>query len=227
MKPEERRAYDDVVREFAASGARLIQSPITERYRGLVPEGRRLLEPGFIPPTREPKVLIVSYYPNASDLDDPGSAAYDRWRRNFEAWAASGEVSDYAVAYGDWLLNLERIPFHRNRTKPILDAVGLMNEDIGWLPFVKVPLPAGSSPGHDIMDIDIDVLWAQIMLIRPRIVWIQGVGIHDRVAGLVKERITDMILPAQSVSKYDSPEKQKTERERIAKRLREYLETAT
>jgi hypothetical protein len=219
--------YDQIVQEFAASGARLIRSSITERYRGLVPEGTRLLEAGFIPPHQVPKVLIVSYYPNASDLNDPGTAAYDRVRANFETWAASGSITDYALAYGDWLAGLDHIPFHRNRTKPILDAVGLTNEEFAWLPFVKVPLPARSSPGDDILDVDVDALWEQLRLLRPRIIWIQGIGIRDRIEGLVKDRITDMILPAQSVSQYDSPANQRAERERISKRLREYLALAS
>jgi len=225
-KPSQSRSYEEIVRIFVASGAALIRQTAAVRYRGLVAEGTRLLEPGFIPPDSPARVLIVSYFPNATDLDGPGTPAYDELRAHFEAWADSEAVEDYRLCHEDWQSNLDRIPFHRKRTRPILEAVGLSNRDIAWLPFVKVPLPAGSSPGDEIMDVDIDVLWEQLQLLRPRIVWIQGVGIRARIEGLVKDRITDMILPAQSVSQYDSPAKQKSEHERISKRLREYLASA-
>lgn len=148
-------------------------------------------------------------------------------RKNFLAWGTTGDVADYAAAYSDWLQSLDRIPFHRSRTKPILEDAGLTNSDIGWLPFVKAPLPAGSSPGDDLMDIDIDVVWEQLQLIKPRILWIQGIGISDRVIRLAKGRITDQILPPQSVSQYENSSKQRAEKARIATRLREYLGDAS
>lgn len=224
MKPTiERRPYPDIVSDFAESGAILIRQSISQRYKGLIPEGSRPLEPGFIPPDRQARVLIVSYFPNASDLDKPGTAAYERVRGHFRAWGLSGSVDDYRASYEDWLGYLDRIPFHKQRTKPILEAVGLRNEDIAWLPFVKAPMPAGSSPGDDIIDFDIEMTWEQIRLLRPPIVWIQGVKIADRVLGLVTERITDRVLPAQSLSRYTNAKKQAAEEARLIRRLSEFL----
>jgi hypothetical protein len=102
------------VSDFVSTGAALIRQSIGERYRGRVPEGTRLLEPGYIPLDRPPRVLIVSYFPNASDLDKPGTPGYERVRSNVEAWGRSGTVDDYRVAYADWLSYLDRIPFTDN-----------------------------------------------------------------------------------------------------------------
>jgi len=221
-KAVERPPYSEVVREFVLIGAELIRSPIHERYHGLVADHSRPLEPGYIPPEREARVLIVSYYPNASPVPMPGGK-HDEQRANFAAWGASGTVAAYAACYRDWLTALDYIPFHKSKTKPILESVGLTDGEIAWLPLVKAPMKAGSSPGDEIVDVDRDVTWKQIQLLRPRIVWIQGVGVEDRVKGLVKDRITDRILPTQSLTSYMSSAKRDEERSRIAKRLSEYL----
>ncbi|MBD5655726.1 MAG: hypothetical protein IAI50_11195 [Candidatus Eremiobacteraeota bacterium] len=223
MKGHAVRPYADVVADFVASGALLMRDAIASRYKGLVAGGTRLLEPGFVPPDRPAKVLIVSYYPNATDRYKPGTAAYEAARGHLFAWRDDGSVAAYTAAYADWLGSLDRIPFHRTRTRPILETAGLTNDEIAWLPFVKVPLPAGFGPGEAIQDCDIDTTWAQIQLLRPSIVWIQGMAIAPRIQNLVKERITDDILPIQSVSQYGSAAKREEERDRLARRLREYL----
>lgn len=222
-----RPPYHQILADFVAFGAQLLRESIGERYRGLVPVGTRLLEPGYIPPDHEAKVLIISYYPNSSDIDKPGTPGYERVRGHLEAWRRSGAVNDYRAAYEDWVSYLDRIPFHKTRTKPIMEAVGLRNEDIARLPFVKAPMPADSSPGDDMIDIDIDATWAQLQLLRPNVVWIQGVAIADRITGLVRDRITDKVLPPQSVSQYVSAKKRSEERERIARWLQEYLSVAS
>jgi hypothetical protein len=84
-------------------------------------------------------------------------------------------------------------------------------------------MPAESSPGDDIIDVDIETTWAQIQLLQPAIVWIQGLKIADRVMGLVKDRITERVLPPQSVSRYLSGDKLLAERSRIATSLSQYL----
>jgi hypothetical protein len=221
-KAIEVREYSEVVREFVSIGAALIRSSIQERYHGLVADHSRPLEPGYIPPGREARVLIVSYYPNASSVPMP-AGKHDEQIANFAAWGTSGTVAAYCACYRDWLTALNYIPFHKTKTKPILDIVGLKDEDIAWLPLVKAPMKAGSSPGDDIVDIDRDVTWKQIQILRPRIVWIQGFGVEDCVKGLVKERITDQILPTQSLTSYMSAAKRDEERARISRRLSEYL----
>ncbi len=84
---QEERPYAEIVRDFAASGAKLIGHSITERYHGTVSPTTRLLEPGFIPPDRPARVLIISYFPNAADTYKPGTPAYEQTRKRFETWA--------------------------------------------------------------------------------------------------------------------------------------------
>jgi len=179
----EARTYDEILREFVSVGASLIRESITERYHGLVQEGTRVLEPGFIPLKAPARVLIVSYFPNSSDVYKPGTPDYERERQHFENWGENGNVEAYAACYEDWISYLDGVQFHRNRTKPILDAVGISNEEIAWLPFVKAPMPAGSSPGEEIIGIDRDTTWNQIRLLSPKIVWIQGVAIAPHGGG--------------------------------------------
>jgi hypothetical protein len=221
---QEERPYADIVRDFAATGASLIRQSTIERYHGAVPQTTRLLEPGFIPPDRPARVLIISYFPNASDTYKPGTPAYEQTRKRFETWGRSGDVVDYRACYEDWLELLKLVRFHKQRTEPILEAARLKNDDFAWLPFVKAPMQAGSSPGDDVLDYDKDATWAQLQLLKPQIVWIQGVKVAERVIGLVKERITDRILPVHSLSQYGTSEKRAEDQAKIVSRLAQYLE---
>ncbi len=214
--------YAQIVSQFVSSGAALIRESIGERYHGLVDPGNNLLEPGFISPDLRPRVMIISYYPNATDLDKPGTPEYQAARNRVLAWAESGSVEAYRACYAAWLADLNRTPFHKRRTKPILDEAGLRDEDIAFIPFIKAPMPAGSSPGSEIIEIDIDVTWGQLLLVKPEIVWIQGVAISERVEGLVKGRITEKLV-MQRLTRIENEKDATRERLRVANRLRDYL----
>ena len=60
MKFATPRPYTEVISAFAAGGANLIRQSITRRYKGLIAEGTRPLEPGYIPTDNPARVLIVS-----------------------------------------------------------------------------------------------------------------------------------------------------------------------
>jgi hypothetical protein len=166
--------------------------------------------------------MIISYYPNATDLDKPGTPEYDAARNRVLAWGESASLEDYRACYAAWLADLDRIPFHKRRTKPILNEAGLRDEDVAFIPFIKAPMAAGSSPGSDIIEIDIDATWAQLLLLKPEIVWIQGVAISERVLGLVKDRITEKIV-VQPIPRIQKGKDATRERLRIVNRLREFL----
>lgn len=220
----EEASYGEAVQAFVETGAELIGRSIEQRYGGRVAPTTRKLEPGFIPPDCEARVLIVSYFPNSSDLDRPETQGYKKTRDALEEWRALGTVEAYRGAYEDWLAHLDRIPFHRNYTKPILDAVGLRNEEIAWIPYVKAPMKQGSSPGEEIMDVDKDATWAQIHLLEPKIVWVQGSAVFERVSRLVEERVTDRIVGPQNISQWLNGEKRLAEQSAHARRLRRYLD---
>jgi hypothetical protein len=57
--------YLEVLRSFAELGAKIYQIDPREHYHTIGSLATRPLEPGFIPIDKPPKIVTVSYYPNA------------------------------------------------------------------------------------------------------------------------------------------------------------------
>jgi len=213
--------YTKVVETFVRTGAALIKQSIPGRYEGLVRENPdRPLEPGFIPPERRARVTIVSYYPNDGDLR--GDVDYAALRRNYANWGDSGSVEDYRMAYADWLASLPRIPFYRDHTLPVLTSADLSPDEIAWLPLIKVPMRPKSKVPEKVVKIDREDLWEQILLLRPEIVWVQGIGTNEWIAPLLRERITDKIVP-QSLEPYLTGEEYDEIVTKVAEKLKTWL----
>lgn len=211
-------SYEDTLEEFVRIGAELIREDRRVRYSGLAPPGDRPLEPGFIPPDSPATVTLVSYYPNESDLDHPGTAAYQRLREHFAAWGKEGTVAAYRAAYDDWLESLDRIPFQSRWVKPILDGVGLSSGKIAWLPLIKVPLPAQAAPHDELIWADRMALWQQLALLRPPVLWLQGAEAISRVKALCEDKFPHKIVE-QKIPQYPKGDWMARERTRLVDEL--------
>jgi hypothetical protein len=218
MTNDQQRTYEGVLKEFVRIGAELIREDRGVRYSGFAPPGDRPLEPGFIPPDGPAMVTLVSYYPNESDLDQPGTAAYRRLRDHFAAWGNEGSVAAYRVAHDDWLESLDRIKFHLRWVKPILDGVGLPSSKIAWLPLIKVPLPAQTAPHDELIWADRMALWQQLSLLKPPVLWLQGAEAISRVKALCEDKFPHKIVE-QKIPQYPKGDWMATERARLIDEL--------
>lgn len=124
----------------------------------------------------------------------------------------------YRHAYADWLSLLSRIPFHQKWVQPILDAAKLTNDEISWLPLIKAPLPARSSPHEDAIARDKIALWDQLMILRPSILWLQGLEAIERVGRMCENKFPHHTL-CQKIPQYPKAAWIAIDRTRLIKEL--------
>ena len=174
------RSYKEIVRSFAQHGADIIRTDARTHYEHIGKNARRPLEPGFIPLDRPPMLTAISYYPNESDI---ASVEFNEARTAFNEWGASGNIEDYERAYTGWLAFRKQIPFYRRWEAPLFERLGIRDEETAWLPLVKCPLPAGTAVDKEGMDVfrDRNVLWEQLLMVRPAVILVQGAVVYDIV----------------------------------------------
>jgi hypothetical protein len=211
--------YSEVVERFAALGAKIYQIDPVEHYSSIGGRASRPLEPGFIPPDAAARVVTVSYYPNASELN---SAEYRASRESFDAWGRSGAVADYRRAYSDWIAMLPQIPFHRDFNVPVFTALDIAPTEIAWLPLVKCPLPARTAVDeHDIFR-DRMLLWEQLSMLRPRVILAQGLEAYNVVKPMCEDKFPHRIV-LQKIGRVGTNAYHVSEDERVIAQLRNAL----
>ncbi len=72
-------------------------------------------------------------------------------------------------------------PFYRRWKAPLFKQLGLQSYETAWLPLVKCPLPARTKISSASIDIarDMNLLWDQLIVLKPQLVLIQGAVVHD------------------------------------------------
>lgn len=185
--------YAEKVAAFVRTGAALIRADVRSRYRAIPPwSGKRPLEPGFIPPDLEARVTVISWYPNEGDLR--GGLDYAALRDRFDSWGRDGTMESYRLAYEDWIKSLDAIHFYSTHTLPVISALGMSAREIAWIPLIKVPMPRQANPPDAVVDRDREDTWAQMHLLKPGIVWIQGVTTTAPwIERQVREQLTDRV----------------------------------
>lgn len=209
--------YENFLEKFVAEGADLIRQNPAERYGGRV-AGARPLEPGFVPLFGPPRVVVISYHPNGNDV--PGGSPVPNLRGNFERWGEEASLDAYRTAYEDWVALLPHVPFHRKYTAPVLERLGIGNDEFAWIPLIKVPLPPDSLPGEDVIYrdvLDID----GVMPLKSRPLWLQGARtireLRDRLSG--PQRFT--VVVEQKTPQRISATALDADHDRVANELRE------
>ena len=177
--------YADVVEAFAVLGKSIIALDAGTRYESIAKNARRPLEPGFIPVENPPRIVTVTYYPNETELPNE---TFQSARKSFVRWGETGSVEDYAAAYRDWVELLPSIPFHRKWNVEVFAELGIRDDEFAWLPLVKCPLPAESTPSDEDVYRDKLLLWDQLWLLKPRVLLIQGVRPFEVVAPMCDKK---------------------------------------
>lgn len=210
------------VETFVRTGADLVSAAIPDRYgEGFPWNGARPLEPGFIPPDREATVTVISWYPNDGDLR--GNVDYKALRDRFTRWGRDRTLESYRDAYEDWLASLTAIHFYVTHTLPVIEGLGLTPRDIAWIPLIKVPMRPKARLSDAVVELDREDTWRQIHLLRPRIVWIQGISTTDKWIGTqVREQITERIA-VQDINERRTREDQQVVVDGMVGKLRRYL----
>jgi hypothetical protein len=147
-------------------------------------------------------LTAISYYPNESDLP---SAEYADGRDAFKKWGETGSYHDYSTAYRLWNSFREQIPFYRRWEAPLYERLRLQPNETAWLPLIKCPLPARTKVDSGGIDVsrDMNLLWDQLVLLRPEIVLVQGAIVHKilgkRLANLSFIRVrSEQKIPQQA-----------------------------
>lgn len=215
--------YDQILVEFARTGSDIIRTDPRTHYERIGKDARRPMEPGFIPIDKPPLLTAISYYPNETELS---SSEYEDARRHFLRWGETGDVSDYRDAYRGWLGFRDQVPFVRRWEATLFEMLGLRSEETAWLPLVKCPLPAGTAVDKEGMDIlrDRDLLWAQLKLIKPEVVLIQGSVVYDAIGRRLDNLKFVRAHPLQKIPQFAKAGMVEQQLQSLVKELRPHID---
>jgi len=212
--------YAHIVEAFAAMGKEIIEAVPRDRYGPSVGDRTRPLEPGFIPPNERARIVIVSYYPNASTLN---VSNYGAIMARFMQWGRTGSVDAYRAAHADWQQTMPLWPFYRKWMRDVIAAVDVVPAELAWLPLVKLPCPPEAPPTDDIVKIDRPLLRRQLELLSPDIIWVQALEIYEYAGGLIEDIQPRHVLQKLYKTKTSSSS---PETPAIIKSLKRFLSTA-
>lgn len=125
-------SFDADLRKFVDLAVDVINTDAGERYGYLYSDV--LLQPGFMPISRYPRLCYIGINPSSNDND---AVDYAEECDLFMDLAAEGSLDAYERAYKAWLRNVLHWPAAVNALR-LLRMAGLNPTDLGWLNICKV-----------------------------------------------------------------------------------------
>ncbi|MGH7949948.1 MAG: hypothetical protein ACREQF_12030 [Candidatus Binataceae bacterium] len=175
----DRAARTLALKGFIDLGCEILRTNEAAHY-GFRPPHHRGFQPGFMPPAKATKLLVLGANPSSGKRHESTSQRTDE-ERSLKRWKDEGTVEAYLEAYGVFLRDFQSWTVFAEWVRPVLEAAVVSVTEIAWLNTVKSPTPSGFAPPVDMVRLDSSWLRRQIELVRPDAILYGGVAVAKNV----------------------------------------------